>query len=193
MQRCTSRQLQAQKTKQKIYKAAIVLFDKQGFDNTSIADISRKAGVSVGAFYHYYPTKTDIYYELYRKIDEFYENTVAAQLVEADFYDNVILFFRHYAAYNSARGIESVRQLFKTQNPYFIDKNRHMYQLLISVLERGKEHNHLTNNMNVAEAENFLRVASRGVIYDWLLHEGDYDLEMEMVRYITHMKPVFVK
>jgi AcrR family transcriptional regulator len=193
MQKQTSRQLQAQRTKHKIYKAAVELFDKNGFDNTSIEDISRKAGVSVGAFYHYYPAKTDIYSELYRKIDEFYEKTVAAQLVEADFFDNVILFFKHYAAYNSARGLESVKQLFITHNPYFIDKNRYMYKLLIGILEKGKEDNQLNSDMDVTEIENFLRVASRGVVYDWLLHEGDYDLEAKMVEYMSRMRHIFCK
>lgn len=193
MQKRTSRQLQAQRTKHKIYKAAVELFDKNGFDNTSIEDISRKAGVSVGAFYHYYPAKTDIYAELYKKIDEFYEDTVAAQLVEEDFYDNVILFFKHYAAYNSARGLESVKQLFKTCNPYFIDKSRYMYKLLIGILEKGKANNQLISDMTVEETENFLRVASRGVVYDWLLHEGAYDLEARMVDYITRMRNIFHK
>ena len=85
MQKRTSRQLQAQKTKRKIYNAAVELFNKHGFDNTTIEDISRKAGVSVGAFYHYYPSKTDIYSELYKKIDEYYENTVEEQLKSDDF------------------------------------------------------------------------------------------------------------
>jgi AcrR family transcriptional regulator len=192
MQKLTSRQLQAQKTKRKIYNAAVDLFSRHGFDNTTIEDISRKAGVSVGAFYHYYPSKTDIYSELYKKIDEYYETVVKAELVEDDFYDNVIIYFKRYAEYNAARGTDAVKQLFNTLNVLFLDKNRYMYKLLLEIIQRGEEKNQLTKDMTVSEIEEFLLVVARGVIYDWLLHEGDYDLEEKMVRYISEMRHMFV-
>lgn len=192
MQKQTSRQLQAQKTKRKIYNAATDLFSRHGFDNTTIEDISRKAGVSVGAFYHYYPSKSEIYSELYKKIDEFYENTIEAQLVEEDFYDNIIIYFRNYAEYNSARGIDAVKQLFNTLNVLFLDKQRYMYKLLLDIIKRGEEKNQLKKGMTVNEIEEFLLVVARGVVYDWLLHEGDYDLEEKMVKYISEMRHIFV-
>ncbi len=193
MQKHTSRQLQAQKTKRKIYNSAVDLFKKHGFDNTTIEDISRKAGVSVGAFYHYYPSKADIYSELYQKIDEFYENNADEIMFEEDFYDDIILFFRHYATYNSARGTDAVKQLFNTQSVLFLDKKRYMYRLLTDIIKKGEDKNQLTKEMDVNEIEEFLLVIARGVIYDWLLHEGDYDLEVKMVKYISEMKHVFVK
>ena len=42
MRKQTSRELQALKTKRKIYNAAIELFNKFGFENTSIEDIAQK-------------------------------------------------------------------------------------------------------------------------------------------------------
>lgn len=193
MQKHTSRQLQAQKTKRKIYNSAVDLFKKHGFDNTTIEDISRKAGVSVGAFYHYYPSKADIYSELYQKIDEFYENNADEIMFEEDFYDDIILFFRHYANYNSARGTDAVKQLFNTQSVLFLDKKRYMYRLLADIIKKGEDKNQLTKEMDISEIEEFLLVIARGVIYDWLLHEGDYDLEDRMVKYISEMKHVFVR
>lgn len=193
MQKHTSRQLQAQKTKRKIYNSAVDLFNKHGFDKTTIEDISKKAGVSVGAFYHYYPSKADIYSELYQKIDEFYQNNADEIMFEEDFYDDIILFFRHYAAYNSARGTDAVKQLFNTQNVLFLDKNRYMYRLLTDIIKKGEDKNQLTKEMDINEIEEFLMVVARGLIYDWLLHEGNYDLEERMVKYITEIKHVFMR
>lgn len=193
MQKLTSRQLQAQKTKRRIYNAAVDLFSKQGFDNTTIEDISRKADVSVGAFYHYYSSKTEIYSELYKKIDVYYENTVAGQLVQEDFYDNIILYFKRYAEFINARGVDTVKQLFNTQNVLFLDKSRYKYKLLAEVLKKGEEKKLLTNDMSLDEIEEFLMVVSRGAVYDWLLHNGDYDLEGKMVKYISEMRHIVVK
>lgn len=193
MKKLTSRQLQAQKTKRRIYNAAVDLFSKQGFDNTTIEDISRKADVSVGAFYHYYSSKTEIYTELYKKIDVYYENTVADQLVLDDFFDNIILYFKHYAVYLNARGVDTVKQLYNTQNPLFLDKSRYMYKLLTEVIKRGEEKNLLTKDLSLDEIEEFLMVVSRGVVYNWLLHNGDYDLEGKMVKFISEMRHIIVR
>ena len=50
----TRRQEKALETKNRIYTAAINLMDRKGFENITIIDISKEAGVSVGAFYHYF-------------------------------------------------------------------------------------------------------------------------------------------
>jgi AcrR family transcriptional regulator len=192
MQKHTSRQLQAQKTKKKIYNAAVDLFNKHGFDNTTIEDISRKAGVSVGAFYHYYISKADIYSELYKKIDEYYENTVAAQMVEENFYDNILIFFKHYAAYNAARGTDAVKQLFNTENSLFLEKSRYMFSLLRKVLQIGKDKNQFTENLTIEEAEELLMVSARGVVYHWMLHNGDFDMEAKMEDTLLKLKPIFI-
>jgi len=191
MQKHTSRQLQAQKTKRKIYNSAVDLFKKHGFDNTTIEDISKKAGVSVGAFYHYYISKADIYSELYRKIDEYFENTVAALMVEEYFYDNVLIFFKHYAMYNSERGVDAVKQLFNTENALFLDESRYLFCLLREVLQTGKDKNQFTKNLTVEEAEELLMVSARGVVYHWMLHAGDFDMKVKMEDSLLKLKPVF--
>ncbi|HML37654.1 MAG TPA: TetR/AcrR family transcriptional regulator [Bacillota bacterium] len=187
----TSRQLQAQKTKRKIYNAAVDLFDRRGFENTTIEDISRKAGVSVGAFYHYYLSKSHIYSELFEKIDEFYKHTVAAQLDKENSYDNIIFFFKQYAAYNSARGAEAVKQLFNTENFQFLDKSRYMFELLVGLIRGGQEKNQLTKALTADEIEELLLITARGVVHDWMLHNGDYDMEAKMEDVLSKLRRVF--
>lgn len=67
--------LQAEKTErthQEFLKAARTLFLELGFDNTSIADITERAGYSTGAFYRHYKTKSDILQELWSDFVEQY-------------------------------------------------------------------------------------------------------------------------
>ncbi|MEL7571306.1 MAG: TetR/AcrR family transcriptional regulator, partial [Eubacteriaceae bacterium] len=99
-------------------KAAVSLFDKHGFENTSIEDICIKAGLSVGAFYYYYSSKSDIYCELHSKIDEYYKKNVQDKLNSEDFYDNIILYFKHYADFINMKGFDDVKQLFN-KNKFF--------------------------------------------------------------------------
>ena len=61
----TTRKEQAEETRNRIYTSAIELMEENGFGNFTIEDISRRAGVSVGAFYHYFDSKNDILAEIF--------------------------------------------------------------------------------------------------------------------------------
>lgn len=42
---------------QRIFRAALALFERKGFSRTSMRDIARKADLAVGTLYNYYPSK----------------------------------------------------------------------------------------------------------------------------------------
>ncbi len=50
-----------------IEEVALRLFIRQGFFGTSIRDIAREAGISVGNIYNYYPTKEALYVSLVKR------------------------------------------------------------------------------------------------------------------------------
>lgn len=58
-----------EETRRRLLQAAEVCFSRQGFYATSVADITRRAGVSLGTFYLYFPSKTDILAELVRDVN----------------------------------------------------------------------------------------------------------------------------
>ena len=86
----TKRQEQALETKSRIYNAAIELMDREGFDNITIADISEAAGVSVGAFYHYFESKNDILAEIFHQADEYFSTRVASGLKKESIPEQII-------------------------------------------------------------------------------------------------------
>jgi len=47
-------------TKEKIFNAAIELFRKKGFENTTVEEITEKADVGKGTFFNYFPRKESI-------------------------------------------------------------------------------------------------------------------------------------
>jgi AcrR family transcriptional regulator len=57
-------------TKDKIVKTAERLIWRQGYDAASLSDMVGKAGVSKGAFFHYYPNKQAITHEILTKYAE---------------------------------------------------------------------------------------------------------------------------
>jgi len=63
-------QTQGEATRNELLKAAEAIFGEQGFYKTSIADITKRAGVAQGTFYLYFPSKVAIFIELVRQINE---------------------------------------------------------------------------------------------------------------------------
>ncbi len=53
-----------EKNKQRIEHAALQLFTRKGFHGTTVREIAKKAGVSMGKLYIYYDTKEEIFIEL---------------------------------------------------------------------------------------------------------------------------------
>ncbi len=58
------------KNRLKIERAALALFTRQGFHGTTVREIARKASVSMGKLYLYYPTKEEIFIGLIQHMEE---------------------------------------------------------------------------------------------------------------------------
>lgn len=70
--------------REKILRAAAVLFASKGFEGTSVRDIAEKSGISVPGMFYYFSSKEMILYEImtsfmdeaYRKIMEIYDSDI---------------------------------------------------------------------------------------------------------------------
>ncbi len=56
---------QGKRSRDKLYRAAMACFARNGFEHTSLRDIATKAGVSVGLLYKYFPDKGALLIALY--------------------------------------------------------------------------------------------------------------------------------
>lgn len=187
----TLRQAQAIRTKKKIYNVAIELMDKKGFEKTTIEEISKKAGVSVGAFYHYYKSKNAIFFEVYKVHDEYFKNEVAQQLTQENSFDQIITFFKFYGRYDNNKGLDFIRQLYNTQNKFFIDHRRYMYDLLERIIINGQEKNEIIMDMTAENISDYFLIMARGIVYDWCLHEASYDLAEMMEKQLRLLSVLF--
>jgi TetR/AcrR family fatty acid metabolism transcriptional regulator len=172
----TSRQAQAIRTKEKLFTTAMNLIDKKGFDNVTVQEISKKANVSVGIFYHYFESKNDILFEIYKLADNYFRDEVSQLLDKDNSLERILQFFYYYAKYNHDRGLESIKLLYNPKNKGFILKERYMLTLLQNIIRIGQEKCEIVQDMTPEQICNDLFIISRGVVYDWCLHEGNYDL-----------------
>lgn len=73
-------QSRSQKTQEALLDAAEELFSEQGADATSVADVARRAGCSVGAVYHHFRDKKALLYALCARMSEYKSATAREAL-----------------------------------------------------------------------------------------------------------------
>lgn len=174
-------------TKTRIYNAAIELMDRKGFENITIADISKKAGVSVGAFYHYFESKNDILVEIFGRADDYFSALMAAGLQAESAPEQIIEYFDHYAQFNAASGVETTQRLFNPTIKFFIREGRPLHTLLQDLIREGQERNEILADATPEELARLLFVLARGVVFEWSLYDGSYDLEAAMHQYMVRL------
>lgn len=55
-----------EETKQKIYRTALLLFQKEGYENTTMRIIAKESKVSLGLTYYHFQSKEDLVLEFYK-------------------------------------------------------------------------------------------------------------------------------
>lgn len=187
MTKMTNRAKQAVATKNKIYECGVNLIRKHGFDQVTVEQISKEAGVSVGTYYYYFESKFDLFSEIFKRADEYFKNHVADSLVAEDCAGQIMEFFDKYADFNISDGIEMVKKLYTSDNKMFITKGREMQNILKRIVEEGQENNQISKRLTSEDITNALFVTARGVVYEWCLYDGNMDLKQEMNKIVSVM------
>ncbi len=73
--------IKSEQTRQRILRAALELFQSEGFDGTTMRDIARKAGVATGAAYYYFQSKDSLVLEFYRQLQDSTFDAVTAEVM----------------------------------------------------------------------------------------------------------------
>ena len=69
-----------EETRGRIYQAALELFRTKGFETATMREVAEAAGMSLGAAYHYFPSKDAIVLAYYEEVTAEHERRVAAAL-----------------------------------------------------------------------------------------------------------------
>lgn len=155
--------------KGRIADVAVSLFIKKGYDHTSVNEIIEAAGMSKGAFYHYYSAKTDIIDFLGRQI------TVA---VLPDLEDLV--------ADPKLDALSKLQKSFRLIKAYKV-RNRKKIMLLAALMYK-EENLYLRHQLNRISAELYVPIFSRILRQgkkEKIFDIGDPDDTAELMMYMS--------
>ncbi len=176
----TNRQLAAQQTRKKIINAAKALIAEKGFENTSIDDIAKKAGVSTGSFYTYFKKKEDVVEEL-NKTDFYRLAEIANAMEDKDLTERLRFYCLNFLGNIENTGIEICRQWIKNNlspNDMLlggeeITKYRYDYRAVKAVLSEGVRRGELENNLPLDDLALFINAQLYGLMVAWCMTDGE--------------------
>lgn len=169
-------------TKNKIFEVSGKLFKEKGFENTTINEITKEAGIAKGTFFNYFPTKeallfyfaeqkADLVYKLIEKeiignlptkikIKKFL--VTLAEIYEEDKDLTKLLFFE-YGKYIA----NSRKFLVKERNPH-----SRVVKVIHVLLQEGKEKKEVRNSIDIQMAAETLDAMYFHTLMMWMKSES---------------------
>ena len=177
----TKRALQAQETKQKIYRCGAELFRRHGYQDVSVEQIAQAAGVGIGTLYHYYPSKADLYGEVFIRAADFFSAFKEEDALRRPPREALMEYFRQYARLNEGMGVEYVQLLAIPKNREVFQGNQDFELILENLLAGYQNDGRVSRRCTAAQWRVYLMTCARGVIFDWVIHnDPDYDFIARM-------------
>ena len=168
---------------QQILEAAIKVFARQGFHQSTVAQIAKEAGVADGTIYLYFKNKNDILVQFFNYKTKQVFDSFRTEVARADSSLDKLRFLirRHLKEFQGNREMAVVYQVETHQNSRLaetqIREMSKMYRDLISeIVEQGQQEGTIRRDLYVGLVKRFIIGAVDEVINTWLHSDGEYDL-----------------
>jgi len=166
-----------------ILEAAIRVFARQGFYQSTVAQIAREAGVADGTIYLYFKNKDDILVQFFNYRTKQVFDRFRAAVNQSDNSQDKLrsLVRRHLTEFQQDRDMAVVYQVETHQNSRLaeaqIREMSQMYQDIVSeIVETGQQEGSIRKDLYVGLVKRFILGAVDEVINTWLHSDKNYDL-----------------
>jgi AcrR family transcriptional regulator len=174
------RERKKERTRSDIYRAAMTLFLKRGFDSVTIDDICRTADVARATFFLHFPAKEALLVEYGQRANA----ELAAALRESRGSATASLKMAlKMLAERAARHPEVVRMLVReviARPPLLSANDEHtadLIHLLAALIRRGQASGEFRKRVEPRVAALTVCAAWFALIYAWTLRDGKFDIE----------------
>ncbi len=177
----TLREKKKQETKQRIFEAARNLFREKGYQDTTVDEITREAGVAKGTFFNYFPTKRALLIYFKEQKDRLVLETLEDQLgknrpIADRIKDSLVLLAQNY---EQDRELAQVMFFEHHRCPGKHGKRKDIHQrflkLLCGLLQEGVDRAEIKKGIDIQLAARTLGAIYFHSLINWL-HSDDQSL-----------------
>jgi len=167
-------QKRQKETKERIFRMAMELFIKNGFENTTVSDITEAADIGKGTFFTYFPTKEAVFGQL----GEMMMETMSVAAEEGmnskepipEILKNTLTASADWHEANKPITQQMIRSDFNAGG-YSLNKRR-LLELLIKLIHDGQDNGGLSREVNAEDAAIVLAGTYFAVIAYWAITEN---------------------
>ncbi|MEW6554129.1 MAG: TetR/AcrR family transcriptional regulator [Actinomycetota bacterium] len=178
-----SRKQQAENTRRKVAETALRLYASRGFDQVAVDDICREAGVSKGTFYVHFSSKDQVLVEEFLGLDRHYLDFLPETARTGTATGRLLAFGRYSLRHISSLGKDYIKAAYSSQaapgrgpSP-LASRERASYLIALRLVMEAQESGELRRDLSAEEITLALVRAIRGVVIEWCLLDGGFDLE----------------
>lgn len=191
------RKEKAMLTKNNVFETAIELIKEKGYDDVTISEICKKAGVAKGTFYVHYKSKEDIIKEsYYSDMSEFvlkqYENLVSQDKNMGiknkidKFIISEFMFANHVGSTMTCRAyVTNLTECISGSSKHF--ERRNFTKDLKSLILDGINQKVFNTEQTGEEIFLYLESFVRGVMASWCFSNGEFDIVKTGEKYISEV------
>ena len=175
------RQRRSVEIRERLFRAALELFGKQGFAETTVGDITEAADVGKGTFFNYFPSKDHILIAFgemqLSKLELAIEAARSTNLPMPQFLRGLGLRMTQEPVRNPAM-IRALLQAYLSTTPVreaMLDLQKRVHALHTQMIQLGQDRGEIRNDLPASEIAHVFRQTIFGTLLVWSLY-GDSTL-----------------
>jgi proline racemase len=171
-----NKEVEPESVRSRIVKAAWTLFDKKGYDETTLEEVISGAEVSEKEFYKYFSQKEDLEHTLGDLFDRKYAELMVSMSPKLSYYEKLLYLNKElFALIEDHVPLNLISHIYVSEpdeRREMLNHERLYYKLIPRLMEEGQQ----AGEFNLEEpaealAENYATI-ERGLIYDWCVKGG---------------------
>ena len=176
------RELNSEAKKELILDKSLELFRQYGYEKITITDICNECHMNVGTLYHHFGSKLGILQAISNNmsvVSVFEEND--PKLVQEPC-ETIMRFLLDYASRWETLGVDLTTQIFQNFQKIYINpitytlKESKSINGLSRFIKSSQEADCFDPSADAVKTANLIMLIGRGVVYDWCMQNGAYDL-----------------
>ncbi|WP_124067106.1 TetR/AcrR family transcriptional regulator [Clostridium sp. E02] len=179
-----SRQEKTKRNYQLILETAIKLFNDNGYDETTISDISKVTGISNGSIYHLFTSKQEILKQIYNQyINISLGLTKDIDEKVKDPYNHLLKFMLDVQNLWIKTGPMMLTNKFRwTSSRTTSGCSPIQREELVTFIAMAQEAGTISNHLHITDTVEFLFTIQRGILYGWTIRD-DFDIHKYSVKF----------
>jgi TetR/AcrR family transcriptional regulator, cholesterol catabolism regulator len=170
----------------RIVDAAVSLFETQGYEGTTVAEIVRRADIAYGTFFNHFPSKLHLLREVAdHSMRDLFENVEEIRKQPGDFALHIVLLFERSAERTLAKGPQT-RELIGAMMALAFPETagndgRRIRQAFGRLLEDGADRGELRDDVDIETLLEVVVGTWYSMFFSWV-HFEDYPLRERATR-----------